>query len=83
MQHLYGRLAAYLKPGSNDGNLLQALHPTPAVCGRPREEAMRWGAGGEGGRPREEAMRWGAGGGRPREEAVRWGTGEGRAGQEL
>ena len=42
MQHLYGRLAAELRVGSNDAHLLQALHPTPAVCGRPRELALRW-----------------------------------------
>ena len=40
VQHLYGRLAAELKPDSNDAHLLQALHPTPAVCGRPRAQAL-------------------------------------------
>jgi len=40
MQHLYGRLAAELRPGINDAHLLAALHPTPAVCGRPREDAQ-------------------------------------------
>lgn len=29
-----------LKPGSSDAHLLAALHPTPAVCGRPREDAL-------------------------------------------
>lgn len=42
VQHLYGRLAARLKPGVHDGQLLQALHPTPAVCGRPREDALQY-----------------------------------------
>ncbi|KAL6744836.1 ADC synthase, partial [Haematococcus lacustris] len=42
MQHLYGRLAAELRPGVNDAQLLQALHPTPAVCGRPRDPALGW-----------------------------------------
>lgn len=40
VQHLYGKLAARLRPGSGDAHLLAALHPTPAVCGRPREEAL-------------------------------------------
>lgn len=42
VQHLYGRLAATLKPGMHDGHLLAALHPTPAVCGRPRADALRY-----------------------------------------
>lgn len=29
-----------LKPGASDAHLLAALHPTPAVCGRPREDAL-------------------------------------------
>jgi isochorismate synthase/2-succinyl-5-enolpyruvyl-6-hydroxy-3-cyclohexene-1-carboxylate synthase/2-succinyl-6-hydroxy-2,4-cyclohexadiene-1-carboxylate synthase/O-succinylbenzoate synthase len=29
-----------LKPGANDAHLLGALHPTPAVCGRPQEGAQ-------------------------------------------
>ncbi len=41
MQHLYGRLAAQLLPDINDAHLLKALHPTPAVCGRPREGAFK------------------------------------------
>ncbi len=42
LQHLYGRLAARLRPGVNDAHILQALHPTPAVCGRPRDDASQW-----------------------------------------
>ena len=41
VQHLYGRLAARLRRGRNDAHVLSALHPTPAVCGRPRDGAMR------------------------------------------
>ncbi|GFH31321.1 MR_MLE domain-containing protein, partial [Haematococcus lacustris] len=33
---------AELRPGVNDAQLLQALHPTPAVCGRPRDPALGW-----------------------------------------
>jgi hypothetical protein len=42
VQHLYGRLAGVLRRGVGDAAVLEALHPTPAVCGRPREAAMRW-----------------------------------------
>jgi isochorismate synthase EntC len=42
VQHLYGRLAGVLRRGVGDAAVLEALHPTPAVCGRPRESAMRW-----------------------------------------
>lgn len=41
VQHLYGRLAGVLRRGVGDAAVLEALHPTPAVCGRPREAAMR------------------------------------------
>jgi isochorismate synthase/2-succinyl-5-enolpyruvyl-6-hydroxy-3-cyclohexene-1-carboxylate synthase/2-succinyl-6-hydroxy-2,4-cyclohexadiene-1-carboxylate synthase/O-succinylbenzoate synthase len=34
VQHLYGKLSAQLDPGHTDADLLRALHPTPAVCGR-------------------------------------------------
>ncbi|KXZ52491.1 hypothetical protein GPECTOR_9g535 [Gonium pectorale] len=40
VQHLFGRVAARLRRGRNDAHLLAALHPTPAVCGRPREAAL-------------------------------------------
>ncbi|GLC45490.1 hypothetical protein PLESTM_001741500 [Pleodorina starrii] len=40
VQHLFGRVAAALRRGRNDAHLLAALHPTPAVCGRPREAAL-------------------------------------------
>eukprot|EP00798_Chlamydomonas_sp_ICE-L_P027190 gene27190-2434_t len=42
MQHLYGRLAAEMRTDVNDAHVLKALHPTPAVCGRPRELALRY-----------------------------------------
>ncbi|KAK9841086.1 hypothetical protein WJX84_008308 [Apatococcus fuscideae] len=40
VQHLYARLAATLQPEANDATLLAALHPTPATCGRPRQDAF-------------------------------------------
>jgi len=54
VQHLYGRMAATLPvtPGVGargaDGALLAALHPTPAVCGRPQGAARGWLAAREG-----------------------------------
>lgn len=40
VQHLYAKLAGVLRPGAGDAELLSALHPTPAVCGQPRTEAL-------------------------------------------
>ena len=40
VQHLYGRVAGSLKPGIDDLDLVRELHPTPAVCGQPDEDAM-------------------------------------------
>lgn len=40
LQHLVTRVAAELKPGVNDVALLSALHPTPAVGGRPAQAAI-------------------------------------------
>eukprot|EP00210_Caulerpa_lentillifera_P007031 g6725.t1 len=40
IQHLYGRFKGVLKDSVNDYELLKTLHPTPAVCGRPRTAAM-------------------------------------------
>lgn len=42
IQHLHRAIRAELKPGVNDFQLLQALHPTPAVGGLPRESAMKF-----------------------------------------
>ena len=41
VQHLYSRLSAPLANGKNEADLVSALHPTPAVCGYPRPEALR------------------------------------------
>lgn len=42
LAHLYARCTAELKPEcSGDRELLSILHPTPAVGGVPKEEAMR------------------------------------------
>lgn len=40
IQHLHRAIRAELKAGVNDFQLLQALHPTPAVGGLPRHSAM-------------------------------------------
>ncbi|SDJ88781.1 isochorismate synthase [Ferrimonas sediminum] len=40
IQHLHRTIKAEVKTGVNDLQLLQALHPTPAVGGLPRENAM-------------------------------------------
>lgn len=42
IQHLHRSIRAELKAGINDFQLLQALHPTPAVGGLPRESAMSY-----------------------------------------
>ncbi len=41
-QHLHTPIKGVLKAGIEDAHLLSLLHPTPAVGGRPREQAMRW-----------------------------------------
>jgi isochorismate synthase/2-succinyl-5-enolpyruvyl-6-hydroxy-3-cyclohexene-1-carboxylate synthase/2-succinyl-6-hydroxy-2,4-cyclohexadiene-1-carboxylate synthase/O-succinylbenzoate synthase len=40
VQHLYGRIAGSLKEGVDDLSLVRELHPTPAVCGQPDEDAL-------------------------------------------
>lgn len=40
VQHLYGRIAGRLRPDVDDLDLIQELHPTPAVCGQPDDDAM-------------------------------------------
>ncbi|WP_250885907.1 isochorismate synthase [Shewanella jiangmenensis] len=40
IQHLHRAIRAQLKPCINDFQLLQALHPTPAVGGLPRDSAL-------------------------------------------
>ena len=40
--HLRSDFTFYLPDGSRVGDLLQALHPTPAVCGLPKDETLRF-----------------------------------------
>lgn len=40
VQHLYSRCKGQLKEGVSDAHLLEALHPTPALCGFPKERAL-------------------------------------------
>ena len=42
LQHLRTPLTARLKEGVNDATLLDALHPTPAVCGLPTHVALEF-----------------------------------------
>ncbi|ESQ27683.1 hypothetical protein EUTSA_v10018346mg [Eutrema salsugineum] len=39
VQHLYSQLAGNLRKEDDEFDILAALHPTPAVCGLPAEEA--------------------------------------------
>ena len=41
VQHLHARLSGTLRASATDADVLAALHPTPAVCGRPRALAKR------------------------------------------
>ncbi len=40
IQHLSTRVSGRLRAGHDVLDLLERLHPTPAVCGRPRESAL-------------------------------------------
>jgi isochorismate synthase/2-succinyl-5-enolpyruvyl-6-hydroxy-3-cyclohexene-1-carboxylate synthase/2-succinyl-6-hydroxy-2,4-cyclohexadiene-1-carboxylate synthase/O-succinylbenzoate synthase len=40
VQHLYARLGCELANGTSEADVLEALHPTPAVCGHPRLAAL-------------------------------------------
>ncbi len=42
VQHLCSRFAGTLRDGIGDGDLITALHPTPAVCGLPVEGARQF-----------------------------------------
>ncbi|OEG75657.1 isochorismate synthase [Shewanella colwelliana] len=42
IQHLHRAIRAELKGGVNDFQILQALHPTPAVGGLPKESAINF-----------------------------------------
>ncbi|MBN2307994.1 MAG: isochorismate synthase [Candidatus Hydrogenedentes bacterium] len=41
-EHLFARLEGELRAGVTDADILEALHPTPAVGGVPTAEALRW-----------------------------------------
>lgn len=41
LEHVYCQVQGVLRDDVNDDMILTALHPTPAVCGSPREEASR------------------------------------------
>ncbi len=41
-QHLYSRIEGVLQDNECDAALIEALHPTPALGGEPREEALNW-----------------------------------------
>jgi menaquinone-specific isochorismate synthase len=41
IQHLYSQIRAKLKQDTSIFSLLELLHPTPAVCGIPKNEALR------------------------------------------
>jgi menaquinone-specific isochorismate synthase len=40
VQHLYNTLHSTLKAGISNAELIRALHPTPALGGFPREQAL-------------------------------------------
>jgi len=40
VQHLYSRCSGKLKETISDNQILQQLHPTPALCGTPKEKAF-------------------------------------------
>ena len=42
LAHLRSDFRFTMRDGTEVGRLLQALHPTPAVCGLPKEEAFRF-----------------------------------------
>ena len=42
VEHLHSRGSAQLIPSISEGTLLEALHPTPALCGTPKKEALHW-----------------------------------------
>jgi isochorismate synthase len=48
VDHLHTPMRARLKPGVSALELARALHPTPAVCGTPRPDALAWLAAHEG-----------------------------------
>jgi menaquinone-specific isochorismate synthase len=48
VQHLYSAIRGELRDGITDGQILRTLHPTPAVCGTPTNEAKQFIAAHEG-----------------------------------
>lgn len=40
--HLDTPIRARLQPGQSWRQVVEALHPTPAICGEPRREALAW-----------------------------------------
>ncbi|HSX13350.1 MAG TPA: isochorismate synthase [Chlamydiales bacterium] len=42
VQHLCATLHGTLKTAITDEQIIQQLHPTPALCGVPKREAMHW-----------------------------------------
>jgi menaquinone-specific isochorismate synthase len=42
VQHLCVTLQGTLKAAVTDDQIIQVLHPTPALCGVPKKDAMRW-----------------------------------------
>lgn len=40
VQHLWTEVAVKLNPGNSFAQVLNRLHPTPAVCGAPKEDAI-------------------------------------------
>lgn len=41
VQHLYNRFSTILKPNVSDVEIIQALHPTPALGGVPKDKALK------------------------------------------
>lgn len=42
VQHLQSQVEGRLRKGQGDVHVLEALHPTPALCGAPRPAALEW-----------------------------------------
>src|SRR5688572_32296518 len=42
VQHLYSEGSCPLSPTQNHLDLVQLLHPTPALAGTPKQEALAW-----------------------------------------
>jgi menaquinone-specific isochorismate synthase len=48
VQHLYSAIRGELRDSISDREILRTLHPTPAMCGTPTDEAKRFIAAHEG-----------------------------------